>query len=57
MVMQQYFQYKEILLTNYEWSGGLGYNHKEVMKAQSARWREVKKGWARIIDESEWLRG
>ena len=52
--MQQYFNYKGLLLDKYEWSGGMGKNHKEVRKEQSSRKREVKKGFAIIIDESEW---
>lgn len=53
--MQEYFQYKDALLNRYEWAGGLTVeNSKETRKEQPARRREVKKGYARIIDESEW---
>lgn len=54
--MQEYFKYKETLLNKYEWAGGLTVeNNKETRKEQASRKREVKKGFARIIDESEWL--
>lgn len=53
--MQEYFSHKGLLLNKYEWAGGLNKNHKEVTKEQSSRRREVKKGYAVIIDESEWL--
>lgn len=48
--MPEYIDYKGLLLNQYEWSGGLGKNHKEVTKAQSARRREVKRGDAKIVD-------
>ena len=35
-----------VLLDNYEWARGLGITDKEVKKAQAARKREVKKGYA-----------
>lgn len=35
-----------VLLDQYEWSRGLGIKDKEVKKAQAARKREVKKGYA-----------
>lgn len=47
--MNEYIDYKGLLLNQYEWSGGLGKNHKEVTKEQSSRRREVKKGFAKII--------
>ena len=53
--MQEYWSYKGLLLNRYEWAGGLGKNHKEVTKEQSSRRREVKKGYAKLVDESEWL--
>lgn len=53
--MNEYYDHRGLLLNKYEWAGGLGKNHKEVTKDQSARRREVKRGAARIIDESEWL--
>ena len=49
----QYFHYeyidptgKVIYLDQYEWSSGMGLSHKEVKKAQRARKREVKNGYA-----------
>lgn len=49
----QYFYYEYItpdgivvLLDQYEWSSGMGLSHKEVKKAQRARKREVKNGYA-----------
>ncbi len=49
----QYFYYEYItpdgivvLLDNYEWARGLGITDKEVKKAQAARKREVKNGYA-----------
>lgn len=53
--MQEYYSHKGLLLNKYEWSGGLGKNHKEVTKEQASRRREVKKGYAQIIDEKAWL--
>ena len=53
--MQEYYSHNGLLLNKYEWSGGLGKNHKEVTKEQASRRREVKKGYARVIDEKEWL--
>ena len=47
--MIEYIDHKGLLLNQYEWSGGLGKNHKEVTKDQAARRREVKKGFATII--------
>jgi hypothetical protein len=35
-----------VLLDHYEWSRGLGITDKNVKKAQAARKREVKKGFA-----------
>ena len=35
-----------VLLDNYEWARGLGLSDREVKKAQSARKREVSKGFA-----------
>lgn len=35
-----------VLLDQYEWSSGMGLSHKEVKKAQRARKREVKNGYA-----------
>ena len=35
-----------VLLDNYEWARGLGITDREVKKAQAARKREVKKGYA-----------
>ena len=35
-----------VLLDQYEWSSGMGLAHKEVKRAQRARKREVKKGFA-----------
>lgn len=35
-----------VLLDNYEWARGMGLSDKEVKKAQAARKREVKKGYA-----------
>lgn len=53
--MQEYFKYKETLINRYEWAGGLTVeNSKETRKAQSTRRSEVKKGYARVIDESKW---
>ena len=51
----EYFDYKGLLLNKYEWAGGLNKNHKEVTKEQSSRRREVKKGHAKIIKESDWM--
>jgi len=48
--MNEYIDYKGLLLNRYEWAGGLGKNHKEVTKAQSSRRREVKLGEAKIVD-------
>lgn len=49
----QHFYYEYIdslgnvtLLDNYEWARGLGITDKEVKKAQAARKREVKNGYA-----------
>jgi hypothetical protein len=53
--MQEYFSHNGLLLSRYEWSSGLNKNHKEVTRGQKARRLELKKGQARIIDESEWL--
>ncbi len=53
--MNEYYDHRGLLLNKYEWSGGLGKNHKEVTKDQSARRREVKRGSAKIINENEWL--
>lgn len=54
--MQEYWDYKGALLNRYEWAGGLSpHNNKETKKEQPARRREVKKGFARIVDETEWL--
>lgn len=54
--MQEYWNYKGALLNRYEWAGGLNpQNSKETRKEQPARKREVKKGFARIVDESEWM--
>jgi hypothetical protein len=46
-----YYEYidptgKVIYLDQYEWSSGMGLSHKEVKKAQAARKREVKNGYA-----------
>jgi hypothetical protein len=35
-----------VLLDHYEWARGLGITDKNVKKAQAARKREVKKGFA-----------
>jgi hypothetical protein len=35
-----------VLLDQYEWARGMGLGDKEVKKAQAARKREVKKGYA-----------
>lgn len=35
-----------VLLDKYEWSRGLGLENREVKKAQSARKREIEKGFA-----------
>lgn len=35
-----------VLLTEYEWSSGMGLSHREVKRAQASRKREVKKGFA-----------
>ena len=59
MVAQQpsafYYEYitpdgVSVLLDNYEWARGLGIADKEVKKAQAARKREVKKGYAYTVD-------
>lgn len=47
--MIEYIDYKGLLLNQYEWSGGFGKDHKEVIKEQSSRRREVTKGFAKII--------
>lgn len=47
--MNEYIDYKGLLLNRYEWARGLGKGDKEVTKDQSARRREVKKGFAKII--------
>lgn len=47
--MKEYIDYKGLLLNQYEWSGGLGKNHKEVTKVQSARRKDLKMGFATII--------
>lgn len=39
-----------VLLDNYEWARGLGITDKEVKKAQAARKREVKKGYAYTVE-------
>lgn len=49
--MTTYYEYIDkdgnvVLLDQYEWSSGMGLSHKEVKKAQRARKREVKKGYA-----------
>lgn len=53
----QYFYYeyidsegRVIYLDQYEWARGLGITDKEVKKAQSARKREVSKGFAYTIE-------
>ena len=47
--MNEYVDHNGLLLDRYEWSGGLGKNHKEVTKNQAARKREVKKGFAKLV--------
>ena len=47
--MIEYVDHKGLLLNRSEWSGGLGKGHKEVTKDQAARRREVKKGFAKIV--------
>jgi hypothetical protein len=37
-----------VLLTRYEWARGLGLADKNVKKAQTARHREVDKGFAKV---------
>lgn len=46
-----YYQYtypdgKVIFLDQFEWAGGYSISHREVKKAQAARKREVKNGYA-----------
>lgn len=53
--MKEYFSYKGLLLDRYEWSSGMGANHKVVVRAQSGRRKELKNKLAKIIEESEWL--
>lgn len=48
--MQEYIEHKGILLTWYEWHGGLSMKHKEVSRSQAARKCEVKKGFAKIVE-------
>ena len=54
---KQHFYYEYItpdgivvLLDNYEWARGLGISDREVKKAQAARKREVKKGYAYTVE-------
>jgi hypothetical protein len=47
--MNEYIDYMGLLLTRYEWFGGLGKSHKEVTKEQPARRREIKRGSAKIV--------
>ena len=53
--MQEYWSYKGLLLDKHEWAGGYGSNHKQVTKEQSFRRKQIKKGYARTVDESEWM--
>lgn len=53
--MTTYYEYidkdgKVVLLDHYEWSSGMGITHSSVKKAQAARKREVKKGFANTIE-------
>lgn len=48
--MQEYTEIKGVLLDRFEWAGGYGLNDKSVTKAQSSRRREVKKGYAKIVN-------
>ena len=54
--MPTYYEYTtpdgvSVLLDRYEWSRGLGLSDKNVKKAQTARHREVAKGFA-IVEEA-----
>lgn len=54
--MQEYWSYKGALLNRYEWAGGINTkNSKQTRKEQASRKREVEKGFARVVDETEWL--
>lgn len=48
--MQEYAEYKGVLFDRYEWFGGFRPTEKSVVKAQSARRREVKRGGAKIVN-------
>ena len=48
--MQEYIEYQGTLFHPYEWHGGFRATHKEVKKSQAARRREVKKGFAKIVE-------
>lgn len=54
--MQEYWEYEGTLLNRHEWAGGINTkNSKQTRKEQDARRREVEKGFARVVDEKEWL--
>jgi len=48
--MQKYIEHKGVLFHPYEWSGGFKPTHKEVVKAQAARRRELARGEAHLVD-------
>lgn len=49
ILVEQYIQHKNLLLTRYEWSVGSEPKPKDL----AARWKSVKKGHAKIVTEDE----